>query len=66
METQSQQQIERTKAARKTGGLLFTGSMFVGMAAGWYTGHFNTGLFAGMGMGFIFMAVVIASQAAKR
>lgn len=65
METQNQNQ-EKTKATRKAGGLLFTGCMFVGMAAGWYFGHFNTGLFAGMGIGFIMMAVVIASDASKR
>ena len=65
METQNEQN-EKKKASRKAGGLLFTGSMFLGMAAGWYTGHFNIGMFAGMGVGFILMAVVIASQASKR
>ena len=65
METQTQQ-TDKTKAARKAGGLLFTGSIFIGMAAGWYTGHMNIGMFAGMGIGFILMAVVIASQAAKK
>ncbi len=72
METQNNaggipsEQTEKTKAARKAGGLLFTGSMFIGMAAGWYTGHFNIGMFGGMGIGFILMAVVIASDASKR
>lgn len=65
METQTEQ-TEKAKAAKKAGGLLFTGSMFIGMAAGWYTGHFNMGMFAGMGVGFILMAVVIASQANSR
>ena len=65
METETKQ-TDKTKEAKKAGGLLFTGSMFIGMAAGWYTGHFNIGMFAGMGIGFILMAVVIASEASRR
>ena len=49
METQT---TEKTKAVRKAGGLLLTGSMFIGMGAGWYFGNLNAGLFAGMGIGF--------------
>jgi hypothetical protein len=62
METQ---QPNKNKEVRKAGGLLFTGSMFIGMAAGWYMGNLNIGLFAGMGIGFILMAVVILSDRAK-
>ena len=65
METQTENS-DKAKDAKKTGGLLFTGSMFIGMAAGWYSGHFNIGMFAGMGIGFILMAVAIASAANKR
>jgi len=65
METQTEN-TNKMKDAKKTGGLLFVGSMFIGMAIGWYSGHFNIGMFAGMGVGFIMMAVVIASQANKR
>lgn len=65
METQTQQ-TDKTKESKKAGGLLFTGSMFIGMAAGWYYGHMNIGMFAGMGIGFILMAVVIASNSAKK
>ncbi len=57
---------EKSKEARKAGGLMFTGSMFIGMAAGWYFDHMVIGMFAGMGIGFILMAVVIASEASKR
>ena len=54
-------------AARKVGGLLFTGCMFIGMAAGWYfDGKMVIGMFAGMGIGFILMAVVIMSAANKK
>ena len=65
METQNQN-IEKIKATRKAGGLMFVGSMFIGMAAGWFYGNLTIGMFAGMGVGFILMAVVIASQANKR
>jgi hypothetical protein len=65
METQNQNQ-DKVKATRKAGGVLFTGCMFIGMGAGWYFGHLNAGLFAGMGVGFIFMAVVLLSAANKK
>lgn len=51
--------------ARKTGGLLFVGSMFIGMAIGFYTGAFMLGLFGGMGVGFIMMGVVNLSESRK-
>ncbi len=65
METQTQETV-KTKESKKAGGLLFVGSMFLGMAAGFLFGNFVTYMFAGMGLGFILMAVVIASQAAKK
>ena len=54
------------KAAKKAGGVLFTGCMFIGMALGWYFEKFNIGLFAGMGAGFIMMAVVILSASKRK
>ncbi len=57
---------ERKKAARKVGGLLFVGCMFIGMAAGWYFEKPNIGMFGGMGLGFIMMAVSIMSEANRR
>lgn len=65
METQTQQ-TERRKEAKKVGGLLFTGCMFIGMAAGWFFGNFAMCMFAGMGLGFIMMAVVHVSETNKR
>ena len=59
-------QHEKAKVAKKAGGLLFVGCMFLGMAAGWYFDRMNIGMFAGMGVGFIMMAVVIMSEANKR
>ena len=57
---------EAKKEAQKVGGLLFVGCMFIGMAAGWYFGKMTIGMFGGMGLGFIMMAVVTMSAANKR
>ena len=57
---------EKKKMANNVGGLLFVGCMFLGMAGGWYFGKMTMGLFAGMGLGFIMMAVVMMSAANKK
>ncbi len=57
---------EAKKEAQKVGGLLFVGCMFLGMAGGWYFDKMVMGLFCGMGIGFIMMAVVLMSAANKR
>ena len=57
---------EAKKTAQSVGGLLFVGCMFLGMAGGWYFGNMLIGLFAGMGLGFIMMAVVVMSAANKK
>lgn len=54
------------RTAQQAGGLLFVGCMFIGMGAGKYFGNMSIGLFGGMGLGFIMMAVVIMSAANKR
>ena len=65
METQTEN-TEKKKEAKKTGGLLFTGCMFIGMAAGWYFDKLVIGMFSGMGIGFIMMAVTQMSAANKK
>ena len=57
---------ESKKTAQKVGGLLFVGCMFIGMAAGWYFERLNIGLFAGMGLGFIMMAITYMSAVNKK
>lgn len=57
---------EAKKTAQNVGGLLFVGCMFLGMAGGWYLGKMVIGIFAGMGIGFIMMAVVLMSAASKK
>lgn len=56
---------EKDKSPKKIGDLLFIGSMFLGMAAGWYFDKLLIGMFAGMGIGFILRAVVIANYRNK-
>lgn len=65
METQNQNTV-KAGTTKKAASLLFVGSMFIGMAGGWYFGSFNIGMFAGMGIGFILMAVVLISQSNRR
>lgn len=60
METTNSQN-EKKQQAKKIGSSLFVGCMFLGMAAGWYFGNFSVGMFGGMGMGFILMAVAVTS-----
>jgi hypothetical protein len=59
-------QDEKPGNAKKIGGLLFVGCMFIGMAVGWYIDRFQIGMFGGMGIGFIMMAVVYVSEANKK
>lgn len=54
------------ETSRRVGGLLFVGCMFIGMAAGKYYDNMTIGMFGGMGIGFIMMAVVIMSAANKK
>ena len=66
MEIQTQK-TEETNETQKGRGLLFTGCMFIGMAAGsYFDGKMVIGMFAGMGIGFSLMAVVIMSAANKK
>ena len=65
METQTQK-TEEANETKKGEGLLFTGCMFIGMAAGWYFGNLVIGMFAGMGIGFILMAVAKLSDANRK
>lgn len=62
----NQTKQEQKKIAEKVGGLLFVGSMFIGMATGWYVNNFIIGLFGGMGIGFILMAVAYISITNKK
>lgn len=65
MNTQTEK-TDKTKEARKIGGILFTGCMFIGMAIGWYSEALTIGMLAGMGLGFIMMAVVMVSATSKK
>lgn len=58
---ESENQDQKKKETEKIGGLLFVGCMFLGMAVGYYIDRLVIGLFAGMGLGFILRAVVIAN-----
>jgi hypothetical protein len=63
METENDN--NKKKETEKIGGLLFVGCMFLGMAAGYYMDRMIIGLFAGIGLGFILRAVVLANYRNK-
>lgn len=63
METQNNK--DNQKSASKISGLLFVGSMFIGMALGSYFDDMRIGIFSGMGVGFVLSAVVYASYRNK-
>ena len=48
------------KEPRRKGisGLVFVGCLMIGFAIGFMTGHVVVGLFGGLGVGFIAMAIV--------
>ena len=52
---------QRSKMGKQIGGIIFVGFMFLGMAFGWYIGRLVMGLFIGMGLGFIGMAIIMAA-----
>jgi hypothetical protein len=50
---------ENTKKRNTAGGLLFVGCMFVGMGFGFFFGHLLTGIFIGMGAGFVAFGITV-------
>lgn len=48
----------KSKKKETAGGLLFIGCMFIGMGLGYMLGNMGTGLFVGMGSGFVAFGIV--------
>lgn len=44
------------------GGLIFVGCLLLGFASGFLTGNVAIGLFGGLGVGFIAMAIAMANE----
>ena len=49
---------ENKKSTYGIGGLLFVGFMFLGMGLGYIFNDRNTGMYIGMGVGFIAMGIL--------
>lgn len=45
--------LDNSKEKNKITGVLFSGCMFIGMGAGFLTGHLVPYMFIGMGVGFL-------------
>lgn len=56
---------QNKKSDTGTSGLLFVGFMFVGIAAGFYWNNIAIGTLAGMGVGFLAMAIYMAYASKK-
>ena len=56
----------KEKISRKVGAYLFAGCTLAGMGMGRYFDDLKTGLYIGMGIGCIMMAVAIASMNNKK
>ncbi len=52
--------MAKSKDNNGPGGLLFVGFMFVGIGAGYYWSQLAVGTLAGMGVGFLAMAIYMA------
>jgi len=50
---------EKKDKAKEMSGIAFVGFFFIGMAAGAFYGRWDVGPFAGLGMGFIAMLLVM-------
>ena len=59
------EKIDDKENKKSASGYLFVGCMFLGMAAGWFTGKFIIGLFAGMGIGFLLSAAIMFKNGNK-
>ena len=53
-------ETEESKRAWSVGGVCVPGGLLLGMGIGWALGHLVPGLLAGLGVGFLGMAVVVA------
>ena len=48
---------DKSRKARDISGLFIPAGLFIGMGVGWGLGHMVPGLLAGLGVGFLLMAV---------
>jgi len=53
---------EQKSKGKKIGGLILIACIFLGMGIGKFMGDLTTGMFVGMGVGFLFMAAVLLKE----
>jgi hypothetical protein len=63
--TEMPHETEETKLAWSVGGVCVPGGLLLGMGIGWALGYLVPGLLAGLGVGFLGMAVVVALMRRK-
>ncbi len=50
--------MEKEKSNSQLGGMICGGCLFIGMGIGWAMGSLKVGLFIGLGVGLVAMAIV--------
>lgn len=58
--------MEKEKSNSQLAGMICGGCMFIGMGIGWAMGNLKVGLFIGLGVGLVAMAIVLMGMRNKQ
>ena len=58
--------MEKEKSNSQLGGMICGGCLFIGMGIGWAMGSLKVGLFIGLGVGLVAMAIVVMAMRNKQ
>lgn len=58
--------MEKEKSISQLGGMICGGCLFIGMGIGWAMGSLKVGLFIGLGVGLVAMAIVGMAMRSKQ
>ena len=59
------QRMEKEKSKSELAGMICGGCLFIGMGIGWAMGRMVPGLFIGLGVGLVAMAVILLGARGK-
>lgn len=58
--------MDKEKSNSQLAGMVCAGCLFIGMGIGWAMGSLRIGLFIGLGVGLVAMAIVLMSMRNKQ
>ncbi len=58
--------MDKEKSNSQLGGMICGGCLFIGMGIGWAMGSLRIGLFIGLGVGLVAMAIVLMTMRRKQ